>query len=511
MPDTHLILHVKGTEADFAEVPKEEVRTALAEGRMSQSQLIWIATENTWKPVKELPELLPVPVERLILHVKGTESETAELPKESVRAAISQGKMNLSQLIWSPKESTWKQAKEIPELLPVPVERLILHVKGTEADIAELPKEDVRAGISQGKITYSQLIWVPLENTWKQVREIPDLLPVERLILHVKGTEAETKELPKQAVRTALSQGQITHSQLIWSPGENTWKQVREMPGLLPTQKLAPVPARLVVDAILPESPVNPVARAADSASPHVRVATESGAVPKVRVATASASGSVPKVWAAPASGAPPRVKVASASAAAPVVPVQVSSTRSLEVKDEDGAHPLKWVCIGLGILIAVVLAGNYLVVDRPLVSDLSASSYSSVPVYAHLGAFMQPNVLVIHLPHSSAINPDNFADFLVALAHSTPESPLTHDVFDRIALTSGWTAQYSFSGYSWKQLGDMAHDDANARKDFLMSNLGDASGQSLLPESTLNAQAQEATRERVWKTFVSRFASGTP
>ena len=48
-----------------------------------------------------------------------------------------------------------------------------------------------------------------------------------RLILHVKGTESETAELPKDVVRTGLSQGKITYSQLIWSPNENAWKQAR--------------------------------------------------------------------------------------------------------------------------------------------------------------------------------------------------------------------------------------------------------------------------------------------
>ncbi len=57
------------------------------------------------------------------------------------------------------------------------------------------------------------------------MRELPDLLPGERLILHVKGTEAETKELPKDDVRAAIYQGTITQSQLIWIPQEHAWKQ----------------------------------------------------------------------------------------------------------------------------------------------------------------------------------------------------------------------------------------------------------------------------------------------
>jgi hypothetical protein len=159
----------------------------------------------------------------LILHVKGTEAETAVLPKDVVRAGISEGKITHSQLIWIPGENTWKQVKELPDLLPG--ESLILHVKGTEAETQQLPKHQVKAGISEGKITHSQLIWIPSENTWKPVRELPDLLPGETLILHVKGTEAETKQLPKQAVQAGVSKGQITHSQLIWIPNTGTFAQ----------------------------------------------------------------------------------------------------------------------------------------------------------------------------------------------------------------------------------------------------------------------------------------------
>jgi hypothetical protein len=128
--------------------------------------------------------------------------------------------------------------------------------------------------------------------------------------------------------------------------------------------------------------------------------------------------------------------------------------------------------------------------------------------VYAHLGAFMQPNVMVIHIPASSTITPDNLTDFLVALARSTPENPITRDLFTRVALTSGWTAQYSFSGYSWKQLGNMRHEGAAQRKEFLMIQMSDAGGQPLMPESRLNETAQQAKRDMVWDAFVAHFSA---
>jgi hypothetical protein len=307
-------------------------------------------------------------------------------------------------------------------------------------------------------------------------------MPNTRLILHVKGTEAETAELPRDVVRAAISQGQITHSQLIWSPRNNAWKQVRELPDLLPSQKLAPAPSRAAtvpvprakaVDGIIFESPTSPVARVAAAAS-----------APRVRVATASTDA--------------PAVQAA--------VPVSAGSSGNFMVKEDEDSHPFKWICIGLGIFILLVLGANYLLVDRPLVSNLGQTSYSNVTVYAHYGAFMQPNVMVIHIPASAAITPDNLTDFLVTLAHSTPQNPITNDLFDRVALTSGWTTEYSFSGESWKQLGGMRHEDEADRKEFLLDRMGDSAGQSLMLESTSSEEAQQARRDVVWKTFAAHF-----
>ncbi len=389
----------------------------------------------------------------------------------------------------------------------MPDTRLILHVKGTEAQTAELPKEVVRAAISKGEITNSQLIWSSVDNSWKQVREWPDLLPVEQFILHVKGTESETTQLPKKAIRTALSKGELSHSQLIWSSADNSWKQVRELPELLPSQKLAPAPRVASVpraepihasgnaEAIIPESPTGPVDRATASAgTPHVRVASEG--IPHVRVAVTPAGMPQARV----ASPETPAVRTAPS--------VHAEPTENLTVKEEDDFHPVKWVCIVLGIVILLVVGGNYLLVDQPLVSRMSQTRYADVPVYAHLGAFMQPNVIVIHIPPSAKITPDNITDFLVNLAHSTPQNPVSRDIYDRIALTSGWTAQYSFSGGTWQQLGDLGQDDESQRKAFLMAQMADASGRPLTPESTLNEATQQARSDKVWADFVAHFTA---
>jgi hypothetical protein len=370
-----------------------------------------------------------------------------------------------------------------------------------------------------------------------------------RHILHVKGTESGTTELPKSAIRAAISQGQLTHSQLIWVPSENTWRQVREMPHLLPSQQLAPAPPTRMapprsipqVDVTMaPDSPSNAVARAASASVPKVRVAdTSSTPVPKVRVAVvvptvvpaepaqqvAEAAVGVPTVRvasavpvAAPqvhASSVPVAVPAVRVAAAAPVAtpavkvanPVRVQSSKNMIVAEEDSSHPLKWLCIGLGLLVAVVIAGNFFLVDQPLRSRLASTPYSNVTAHAHLGAFMQPNVVVIHIPASTAITAENITDFLSALSRSTPHSPFSGTIFDRIALTSGWTAQYTLLGEKWKQLGSMTESNADERKDFLLAQLGDASGNSLVPASTMNTEAREEQREKIWNDFVAHFA----
>jgi hypothetical protein len=536
MADTRLILHVKGTDAETKELPKEDVKTAVAEGKLSYSQLIWSAPDQAWKQVRELPDLLPG--ESLILHVKGTESQTRELPKNAVKNAISRGEITHSQLIWSPTDSAWKQVRELPDLLPG--ETMILHVKGTESQTRELPKPAIRAAISKGEITHSQLIWSPLDSAWKPVSEMPDLLPGESLILHVKGSTADTKEMPKTAIRTAIKEGKITHSQLIWSAPEHQWKQVRDLPELLPSQKLAPAPGRQaqipVIDNSVAGSAPAPVARPATAASPAATPKARPAVVGPPRVtptgATASAApqpkvaqpslsgGATPAVKAGQA--AVPSAQVRAAVAAGPkaasgpkptvaaALPYQSPSIGGDHTvkEDHDDFHPVKWLCIVLGALVFIVVVANYFMVDRPLNSNFAQtpSPYSSVFVYAHYGAFVQPNVMVIHIPASDKITPDNITDFLVALAHSTPQNPITGDYFERVALTSGWTAQYSFAGSAWKQLGDMQQDSVDDRKARILEDGSDASGQPLLGESTLNEAAQEARRQEAWKSFVAKF-----
>jgi hypothetical protein len=130
------------------------------------------------------------------------------------------------------------------------------------------------------------------------------------------------------------------------------------------------------------------------------------------------------------------------------------------------------------------------------------------VPVYAHLGAYIQPNVIVIHIPGSSTVTKDNLTDFLIAVAHSTPTVPMSGNLYARIALTSGWTADYSLTGYAWKQLGDMEKEDEAARKEFILDQLGDATGDPLVVATPNEDETKlQAERDKVWDAFAAKFA----
>jgi len=304
-----------------------------------------------------------------------------------------------------------------------------------------------------------------------------------QLILHVKGTEDQTKELPRQVVRAAIAQGQISRSQLIWSAAHKAWKQVRELPELLPSQKLAPAPT------------ARP--RVATGALP--KVAT--GALPKV------ASGGLPKI-AAPQyqTGGIPRV-TAKDPAARPATSTAAVSPDYRVAEEHEGMHPFLWMGIGLGILIVLIVGANYLLVDQPLVSQMSHTPYAQVTVYGHLGGFMQPSALVIHLPSSSAVTSGNLASFLMTLAQSTPNEPLSSEPFERVSLTSAWTGQYSIPGHVWKMFGDMGREDAEQQKNYLLDHLEDTSGKPLVASNPdMDDVTRQALRDKVWAAFARNF-----
>jgi hypothetical protein len=322
-----------------------------------------------------------------------------------------------------------------------------------------------------------------------------------KLILHVKGTE-ETTSLPKPAVRAAIAQGQISYSQLIWSPIHNAWKQVRELPHLWPSQKLAPAP------------PPRPIAA---PAAPAVRVAPATP-VPKVQAHPKVAAAQTPRIASPPKVTVPaahPRIaaqpKIAAAGAAVPVARARGHVTAAGGVgetvpEEDTSLHIARWACFIVGGLLLVALVLNYFLVDQPLRSRFAQTPFAQVSVHAHLGAFVQPNALVIHvLGASPAVNPASFSAFLVSLAQSTPSRP-GGDAFDRVSLTPGWTGRYSFAGLDWQELGKMGADSPDKQRQFILDQMASASGQQLV-----GPDASAETRDQVWAAFESAFTHQAP
>jgi hypothetical protein len=306
-----------------------------------------------------------------------------------------------------------------------------------------------------------------------------------QLILHVKGTTQDTTTVPKPAVRAGIAEGRISYSQLIWSPIHEAWKQVRELPHLWPSQKMAPPPPIVRTTGTTSVAQTKPAASTPSVAVPRI-AAAPGQAQPKVRVQ--------PKV----------AVRVAGQPQAVPRVPsAGAVSDHHVVAEEPDAGHKIaKWLCIGIGSVIVLAVAANYLMVDRPLAAKMEETSFPHVSVYGHLGAFVQPGDLLIHVPASSALNESNFSEFLVALAHSTPPRPIGTEGFDRVSLTSGWIGRYSFAGMAWQELGDMGAQDAQAQKNFILDQVDTASGQSLA-----GVTMDPITREKVWKSFVRDFA----
>jgi len=267
------------------------------------------------------------------------------------------------------------------------------------------------------------------------------------LILHVKGTAEETTTLPEQAVKAAIAEGKLTRSQLIWSAPDHAWKQAHELPHLWPTPTPRPVPV--------------PVAQPA----PKVQAQPQAAVQPQVAAVQ-------PKKW-----------------------------KKNYRVEGEHHFNPFKWISLVLGLFLAAVIGYNYFLVQSPLSANLSQTPYAHVSVYAHLGGFFQKDALQIHLLDTKSLNKSNFADFLVALAHSTPQED---EVFKRISLSTGIQGQYTLSGSAWKEFGDMQQASEIQRRNFLLDQLGDATGGPVLfLKASMTPEAQETARTKAWDAFV--------
>lgn len=279
-------------------------------------------------------------------------------------------------------------------------------------------------------------------------------------ILPVPGSN-ETQELPRSVVLERLAKGELTPTDWIWSPQDQDWKTVAEIPSL---QAAAPAPKKSFLGTLGPAGPKQ-----------------------KIEPITAPTMG-------LPAAGKKKKVK-----------PKRTKSD------DEDEPSRLGiFMCVLILALFAVV-AVNYQCVDRPLDGNLAQTPFVLVPAHAHLGAFFQRDKLMIHVLPTSELNSDNFADFLFTLARSTPPPPFGATGFTVIELTPGWRGQYAFTGDDWQHLAKMTSSTAQDREDFILEHIDNSSGSKLMVASP-DAATDKSTRDRAWRDLAGSFhAEGNP
>lgn len=273
----------------------------------------------------------------------------------------------------------------------------------------------------------------------------------------IPGSE-ETRELSLPAALEAIARGEIEPTHWVWSPAHQDWKPVSEIPALQAAPQAPPV------------------------------------AVTVVKAPTAL------EVMA--------RLQAKEPIPAEVIVPsrtVSTPSTRSHKVEQHEGGFSIfKLGFFILAVVLLGLIAANYVLVDQPLEMSLAKTPFGTVTVHAHLGAFLQPNALIIHVLPATDVTKDNFADLLVTIAQSTPPQLLNHSTYGSVGLTSAWVTQYIITGDDWKKLGQMDHASEEERRTFILDHVLDATGQPLL------ATGNSKLEDKVWLEFAGRFAQGT-
>ena len=281
------------------------------------------------------------------------------------------------------------------------------------------------------------------------------------VIIAVPGGQ-ETQELSLQSAQEAFARGEIEPTRWAWCRTQQNWKPIAELPEFQ--------------FAVQPKVAVEPVPVAEAQVTPVV----------KARPVLATA---IPAVQARQIVQTVPRVK----------------SGKELVVKEESTFSFFKLFVIGLGFAIIAVVGVNYVLVDQPLSNNLAKTSFSTVPVYSHLGAFFQPDTIIIHLQPSPSVTPESLPNFLISLAQSTPAQPINHQPFSTVGLTSAWTSQLLMSGSDWQTLAGMINATDDAKKEFILTRMGYPDGERLLTLSNLiGPDAQVARRNQAWQVLTS-------
>jgi hypothetical protein len=284
----------------------------------------------------------------------------------------------------------------------------------------------------------------------------------ETYILPVPGSE-ETQEVPRSVVLERIAKGELTPADWVWSPADQDWKTVAEIPSL---QTALPAPKKSFLESLAPLTPKQKI-------EPIV----------------------------APVIGLPP-------------VSTKKKKVKPKRTKPDDEDEPSRFGTVVSVLILALfaVVALNYQFIDRPFDGGLAQTRFVLVRAHAHLGAFFQRDTLVIHILPTSELDADNFADFLFTAASCTPPAPFGTTAFDVIELTPAWRGEYAFTGDDWRRLAKMTSSTSQDRKDFILAHIDDAGGEKLVPMAGLDATADKATQDRIWQNLAGSFhAEGSP
>ena len=293
----------------------------------------------------------------------------------------------------------------------------------------------------------------------------------QTLFLAVPGTQ-DTRELGLDDVRNAVARGEITLDNWAWSPTRNEWVPLSQMPEFAPAP-VAAVAAPAPIPALVP-----------------VKVQPKTA----VRI-SAPAQAQVSAARAAAGQGAPKR---------------HAATFYSKPIEEHHEFPVFKVLFVVLGLIIAALIGVNYCLVDQPFRQNMAKTEFATVQTHAHLGAFVQPGVLLIHIIPSEQITPDNFADFLTALTQSAPRGAIAGQTFSTIGLTSSWLGQYAITADDWNGFADMSGFTPSQKKDYIIGHLKNMDGSPLFEtEKNATPEANAAVEDKVWARLVNHFQTG--
>lgn len=274
------------------------------------------------------------------------------------------------------------------------------------------------------------------------------------LFLAVPGTQ-ETRQLDLESVRDAVARGEIGLDNWAWSATRNEWVPLAQLPEFAtPVPVAAPQPVPVV--RVEPK-PVVAVARPA---------AAQAGAMPHAAT----------------------------------------HFSKSIDEHPHE-APVLRILFIGLGLIIVALVVVNYFLIEQPFRTKMAKTSFADVSAHAHLGAFMQPTALLIHVFPSNKITTDNFADLLTALAQSAPRGAIPGMAFKTVSLTPGWRGRYLVSADDWAGFADMSGFTPEEKRQFVLTHVERGGGASLFIEHRNETDDQRKAEEaKAWQQLVATF-----